>query len=132
MKIKLNFEELFRQALSEYPEELDLSELQKNALDFSRYTVKGLYSIFEQAEELYIGSDVEIIMRNLHSSIYEVVLAAAKNITKIKSSSIRREIVKLIFENRLRNTAAATDLIWRPEDYALIESYFIENPSLAT
>ena len=127
MSTQLDFTSLFTQALMDWPQELDLSELQHAAPDFSRYTVSGLGNLSAQIEEKYIDVDTEVIFRDLHISIYSVVLAAAKFVLEIKMSSIRPETVRLIFERRLKTAASAPNLNWRSKDYDLVKSYFTQN-----
>lgn len=129
MNIQLDFESLFKQALTEWPKELDLSELQQAAPELSRYAVKGLGIISDEIEEQYIGQNAEVIMRTLHSAMYAVIHATAKTVLKVELSSIRPEAVRLIFEKKLKAAAAASDLNWSAEDYALVESYFTQNSS---
>ena len=129
MNIQLDFKSLYKQALTDWPEELDLSELQQAAPELSRYTVKGLGILSEEIEEQYIGTKTETIMRTLHYAMYEVIHTTAKTVLKVELSSIRPEAVCLIFEKRLKAAAAASDLNWGPEDYALVESYFTQNSS---
>lgn len=101
MNIQLKFDELFRQALMDWPEALDLSVLEYATEDLSRYCVKGLGAKSEEMEEKYIGTALEVIFCDLHLSIYTVVLAAAKNVMEIQMSLVRPEAVRLVFERRL-------------------------------
>lgn len=127
--MQLEFKTLFEQALVDWPEKLDLSVLERAAPDFSRYAVKGLGRLCDDIKEKYIGTDSEVITRTLQGAIYSVIHATAKTALELKMSSIRPQAVRLLFENKLKETAAATDLNWRSEDYALAEAYFAQNSS---
>jgi hypothetical protein len=127
--MKLDFESLFRQALADWPDELDLTVLQYAEADLSRYAVKGLGILAENIEDTYIGTETEVVTRTLHCAIFEVIHAAAKTMLKLELSLIRSQAVRLVFEKRLKEAAAATDLNWQPEDYALAEAYFAQNSS---
>ncbi len=124
---QLNFDYLFKQAISVWPNELDLSRLQSTTPEFANYTVKGLGMILDEIEELYIGKENEIIWRDLHCAIYEVLHAVAKFVLEFKVSAIRPESVRFIFERRLKTAASSQDLGWCPEDYEAVESYFSQN-----
>lgn len=127
MSMRLDFESLFRQALKDWPEALDLRVLEYTTPDLSRYTVKGLGNLSDEIEESYIGTDVEIIFRDLHISIYTVVREAAKYVLEINMSTIRAEAVRLVFERRIKYAVSATNLNWSQADYDLVESYFAHN-----
>ena len=127
--MQLDFESLFRQALADWPDALDLSVLQYAESDLSRYAVKGLGILAEEIEDTYIGKDEEAITRTLHYAMHEVIYSTAKTVLKLDMSTIRPQAVRCVFEKRLKEAAAATDLNWRPEDYALAEAYFAQNPS---
>lgn len=130
--MQLDFESLFQQALTDWPEELDLSILQYAELNLSGYAVKGLGILAEDIEDTYIGTATEAITRTLHYAIHEVIHATAKTVLKLYLPLIRPEAVRLVFERRLKEAATATDLNWRPEDYALAEAYFSQNPPTET
>lgn len=124
----LNFESLFNQALKNWPDAIDLSALQYAEPDLSNYAVKGLGVLIEDIENTYIGMDAEAITRTLHYALSDVIHAVAKLVLKLELTSIRPESVRLFFERRLMDAAAASDLNWKPEDYALAEAYFAQNP----
>ena len=130
--MQLDFESLFSQALADWPNKLDLSVLQYAESDLSRYTVKGLGILAEEIEDTYIGTDEEAVTRTLHYAIHDVIYSTAKTVLKLDLSSLRHQAVRLVFEKRLKEAAAATDLNWRPEDYALAQAYFAQNPSSET
>ncbi|CAK0752984.1 Immunity protein 63 domain-containing protein [Gammaproteobacteria bacterium] len=127
MHFQLDFENIIKQALTDWPKELDVSELQHASLNLDRYTVNGLGALSDEIEEKYIGKENEVIHRELHNAIYEVIHEAAKCITNIQASSIRSEAVRLVFERRLRKSASSLGLNWQPEDFTLVRSYFEQN-----
>ena len=127
MTIQLNFKSLFRQALNNWPEVIDLSTLEYAESDLSRYTVKGLGVLSDEIEDKIIGSDLEVISSALHIAIYTLLLSAAKFVMEVRSSSIRPEMVKLIFEERLKASSLRCDLNWDEEDYEVVKSYFAQN-----
>lgn len=127
--MQLDFDNLFKRALAAWPEVLDLSVLEYANPDLSSYSVRGLGRLSDEIEDKYIGTNTEIITRTLEDAIYIVIHDTAKTVLKLELSSIRPEAVRLVFEKRLKEAAAAKDLNWRPEDYALAEAYFAQNPS---
>jgi len=127
--MQLDFENLFAQALTDWPAEIDLSVLERSAPDLSRYAVKGFGALSDEIENKYIGTKAEALIRTLHYAISEVIHAAAKSILKLETSAIRPQAVRLIFEKRLKDAAAASDLNWQPEDHALADAYFAQNAS---
>ncbi|EDY87433.1 hypothetical protein GP5015_914 [gamma proteobacterium HTCC5015] len=127
MNMQLDFETLFNQALSDWPEELDLSVLEHADSDFSHYSVKGLGDVFYEIEGKFIDSELEVIFCELHMAIYILLRSTAKFLKGIKRSSIRSKMVKLIFEERLKRSCARSDLNWREADYKLVELYFSKN-----
>ncbi len=129
MNSQLSFENLYKQALIDWPETLDLSELQYATPDFSRYTVKGLGVLSDDIEHRSIGTELEVIFRVLHTSIYSTVHSIAKFTTEIKVSSIRPRTIQLIVDERLKTSLSRSDLNWKKEDYKLVELYFSQNKS---
>lgn len=127
MSIQLDFDDLYKLALTDWPNVIDLTELQQALPDISRYTVKGLGVLSDDIEEKYIGKENEIIWRELNSAIYEIIHATAKTVINVEKTSIRPEAVRLVFERQLKSSAQSTTLNWQPEDYALVKSYFIQN-----
>jgi hypothetical protein len=126
--MQLDFETLFKQALEDWPEQLDLSVLEYPAPDLGSYMVKGLGRISREIEEKYIGTSAEVIICTMHGALYSVIHAAAKTVLKLELSSLRPQAVRLRFERQLKREAASSDLNWEPEDYALAEAYFAKNP----
>lgn len=123
----MKFINLFRQALLDWPVEIDLTEIQHATPDLGRYIVKGLSDVSDEIEDKYIGSEMEVLLCNLHTAIYTVVLAAAKYVVSVEMSSIRPEAVRLVFERRLQYERSANDLNWQTEDYDLVDLYFAQN-----
>ena len=119
--MKPSFESLFRSALKEWPETLDLAEL--NYQDGGRYSVLGLGRQLEKIEQGYIGNKEEVIWRELHWAIFTVIHSLAKNLLELKLSSVRVEAVQRIFEQRLQSAIAAKDPAWDAEDFALAQAY---------
>jgi hypothetical protein len=126
--MQLDFETLFKQALEDWPEQLDLSVLERPASDLSRYAVKGLGLLSHEIEEKHIGTSAEVITRTLQGALYSVIHATAKTVLKLELSSLRPQAVRLRFERQLKKAAASSSLNWEPEDYALAEAYFAQNP----
>lgn len=125
--MQLDFNYLFKEALKDWPEELDLQVLQYTKPDLQRYTVKNLGQLSDEIESKYVGHKEEILWRDLQISIYSVIHAAAKNILSLNKSSIRAQAVQLVFERRLKEAVAAKAEEWRSEDYVLAEEYFKQN-----
>ena len=132
MNTQLSFDDLYKRALSDWPKALDLSELQHAELDLSRYTIKGLGGLSDDIEHKAIDTDLEVIFRELHMSIYSVIHSIAKFSREIKTSSIRPKAVQLVFEKCLKASSLRSDLNWNDEDYKLVESYFSQNKQTNT
>ena len=116
-----NFETIFKKALGEWSETLNLAVIQHQ--DGGRYLVPGLGRQLEQIERGYIGSKEEIIWRELHWAIFTVIHSVAKSLSEIRVLSIRAEAVQCIFEQRLQTAMAAKDTAWDADDFALVQAY---------
>jgi len=116
------FSALFEAAVREWPEIVDLTELQQHQSG-NHYIVCGLDRLVEKIESPYIGSKEEVVLRELHWSIFIVIHGLAKSLLKLNLSSIRAEAVEKIFKQRLRAAIDAKDSRWSKEDYTLALSY---------
>ncbi|MEB0013529.1 hypothetical protein QN379_05690 [Glaciimonas sp. Gout2] len=87
--MNLDFESLFRQALKNWPNKIDLSTLQYATLDIESYTIKGLGKISNEIKDKCVGTKMEVITRTLQGALYSVIHATAKTVLKLECSSIR-------------------------------------------
>ena len=116
-----NFASLFQSAVKEWPETVNLAEIQYQSGD--RYTVRGLGRLLEEIEDPHIGSKEEVVLRELHWSIFTVIHSLAKNLLELRPSSVRAEAVEQIFRRRLRSAVASKDPRWSASDFALAQAY---------
>ena len=116
-----DFSSLCKSALTEWPETVNLLEVQY--LDGDRYSVLGLGRQLEEIEHRHIGSTDEVILRELHWAIYTVIHSLAKNLSELRPSAVRAEAVQRIFERRLQTAIASKDPAWNAGDFALAQAY---------
>lgn len=69
----LIFKGLFKKAIEDWPLEVDLSVIKYSDPFSVRYEVIGLGPLSDEIADNYIGTDQEIIMRNLHDAIFIVL-----------------------------------------------------------
>lgn len=123
----LNFNDLLNRAFLDWPSKINLSDLVKSGSESTRYSIKGLYEISEDVAARYIGTPEEVILRNLHDAIYEVLHGVSAYVTRIEMSELRREAIRSRFEARLHDGIKIPELNCSPEDIQLIKDYFSEN-----
>jgi len=119
-----DFAPLFEAAVKEWPETVDLAEIQYQSGD--RYTVTGLGRLLEVIEDPHIGSKEEVVLRELHWSIFTVIHSLAKSLLEIRPSSVRAEAVEEVFKRRLRKAVDSKDPRWSVEDFSLAQAYLGE------
>lgn len=122
-----NFSDLLAKALLDWPDEIDLSPLMRSGNDPMRYSIQGLGQMSDSITERYIGTSEEVMLRNLHEAIYEVLHGAAAYTTRIRMSELRSEAIRSKFEKRLQNAMQIPELDYNPEDIQLIQKYFERN-----
>lgn len=151
MKIQtedLWFDNLFKQALSEWPRfvnlELETQELAEvNPTDkgysllrykslpwdrnLDKYAVKNLYELCEKISEKYYGHPQELLMINLHDKIFNTIWKLAKYVTYLDLEHLRSEIVQQEFEGILNDGMKNKREDWRQEEHQLINHYFNVN-----
>ena len=69
----------------------------------------------------------EVIMRNLHDAIYEVLHGVAAYTTRVKMSELRPEAIRIRFERRLQKGMEMPEIGYSSEDIELVKKYFSEN-----
>jgi hypothetical protein len=125
--MSLRFNDLLVRALLEWPTEIDLRILSRSDPASKRYLIDGLYDISDALEARYIGSAEEMIMRNLHWVIYEVLHEVAANVTRVKTSDLRSDAIRSGFEKNLMDCMKMSELGASPQDIELGKRYFAEN-----
>lgn len=128
----LKFDALLARALQDWPPEVDLSQLEKCSPESSRYTIKGLYDKTDEIEERYFGTADEIILRNLHGGIYNVLHSIGAYVTRVRLADLRPETIRSKFEKHLRDCMEGPDPTFPPEDIRVGEQYFAANQSSET
>ena len=123
--MSLNFNDLLSKAFFDWPDEVDLNPLLMGGN--GRYSIKGLGQMSDAISERYICTSEEIMLRNLHDAIYEVLHGVAAYTTRVKMSELRAEAIRIRFERRLRNAMEMSELGYSPEDIERARQYFSEN-----
>jgi hypothetical protein len=123
----LKFSDLLAKALLEWPTEIRLEPLRTYGSDSTRYTVDGLAEISDAIEAQHIGVADEIIMRNLHCVIYEVIHGAAAYTTRVKTCELRSTAIQSRLERNIKRCMDIPDLGYSLEDIELGKRYFAEN-----
>lgn len=126
----LNFSILLTRALLDWPKEIDLAALTRSSPDTTRYSIEGLYGMAEKVDERYYDTPEEIILRNMHGAIYEVLHAAGAYVTHVRISDLRSEAIRTSFERHLRECMSRPALEYTAEDIELGGKYFSVNPPL--
>ena len=125
--MQYKFDRLLEHALNEWPSVIDLSEILTDGGDLTRYQVKGLALTSDEIAEHYIGDAEEIIFRNLHSAIHDVLHGSATFVTRVIMSNLRPGNIRTRFEVRLKSATEILDLGYSFEDIELARRYFAEN-----
>lgn len=128
-EMDLKFDALLARALRDWPSEIDLSQIERSGPELSRYTIKGLYDKTDEIEERYYGTAEEIILRNLHGGIADVLHAAGPYVTRLRLADLRPEAVRVKFERHLRGCMEGPDPTFPPQDIKVGERYFAVNQS---
>lgn len=126
----LKFDALLAQALRDWPSEIDLSKLEKGSPESLRYTIEGLGERADKIEERYYGAAEEIIFRNLHGGIANVLHTVGAYVTRVRLTDLRPEAIRVKFEMHLRDCMEGPDPTFLPEDIKVGEQYFSVNQSL--
>ncbi len=122
-----DFSGLLSQALSEWPQSLDL-QIRYTQDDRQRYVVEGLGQLADSLGDSFIGRDDELIFRNLHWAINIAIHGLAKYTTTVRLADLRKESVQNIFEAKL--SSCIDDLKAEGEDVpALLREYLTNNSS---
>ncbi|WP_157221517.1 hypothetical protein [Herbaspirillum sp. YR522] len=121
----LKFNDLLVKAFLDWPQEIDLNPLVKGGDE--RYSIKGLGQMSDAISKGYIGTSEEVMLRNLHDAIYEVLHGVAAYTTRIKISELRPEAIRIRFERRLQNALKMPELGYLSEDIKLVKRYFSTN-----
>ena len=145
---ELKFENLFKKALSEWPDEMEL-QLEDQVLtevrpsdegydlciyktvpwdgDREAYVVKNLRKIYNKATDSHLDTEEEVIWIHVHKAITRIIRRLSLFTTHITLKNLRLEPVKQELEAELRRILKDRD--WAPQDIELIEQYFAANPS---
>lgn len=125
--MQLDFGHLFKEALKDWPAEIDVIELAVNKGNPIRYSIEGLYELYDDIASKYIGTSEEVMLRNLHDAIYEVLHTASAYITHIKMTELRPQPIRLVFERRITSVLEEKDLGWQIDDIDKVKLYFAQN-----
>ncbi|WP_374380173.1 hypothetical protein [Dongia sp.] len=116
-----NFTKLFQLALADWPEIVDLRLLDYSKTAKRRYSVRGLGELEDNISTRYIGTKIEILMRNLHYVIFVTLHKLAPEIESLHLSDLREVTIKARFEEWLRKSLDVEG--WTADDVALVERY---------
>jgi len=128
----LRFDVLLARALQDWPDEIDLSQIEKSSPESSLYSIKDLYEKTDEIEERYYGTAEEIILRNLHGGISGVLHSIGPYVIRVRLADLRPEAIRVKFEKHLRDCMEGPDPTFPPEDIKVGEQYFAVNQSLKT
>jgi len=128
MSIDIDFNRLYTIALSEWPQVIDASVIVDVEGDYKTYSIKDLNWLLAEIDERCLGIEGEVIWRDLHGAICASIREAAKIVKIIETKNLREEFVKIIFDEKIRDSASGKyDLGWNNEDYLLVKSYLSKN-----
>ena len=126
--MKLNehkdFSTLLNKALDDWPKEINFGPLLHQTPGTSLYSVKGLYRLSDEISKPYLGASDEVLMRNIHDAIYEVLHDAAASCIRINLKQLRAETIQRSFESRLEYCLKQKNAGWTNNDKKLISKYF--------
>jgi hypothetical protein len=127
INIDLKFSHLFQQAIREWPENLELDLIISNKDFPDLYTVRGLGIKKDDICKKFLNTEEEILIRNMHESIFLAVRRLAEYGTQVNRNCIRASSVKRIFEEKVRDAIEIPVLNAREMDVELVEKYFSIN-----
>jgi len=129
-KEELLFKNLFERALKDWPKEIVFGKLV--CYETPRFIIEGLGELSDEIEHAYINCQHEVIMRDLHCSIYISLHDLAKFIWRIKLEDLRPETVQREFEARMKSSLEDPQRWnWKDADVQLIKDYFTVNGSFS-
>ncbi|MGV7207046.1 hypothetical protein ACLB1G_04225 [Oxalobacteraceae bacterium A2-2] len=121
MDTVLSFESLYELSIRHWPASIDTSKLLPGGE--GRYAIAGLGVITNGIEARYLGHPLEVLLREMHMAIYELLHKLARDLTEVRPSAIRGTAVKAIFDKRLRDALQTPELGWNHVDVRLVEEY---------
>ncbi len=121
---KKDFESLFRKALRDWPDKIRFGSLHREYPSDETYVVEDLYSLCDKAQQPYLGSTEEVLMRNMHDAIYSVLHDAAAHCSYIQLNQLRKDAVRENFELRLAPDRVSKENGWTSDDSKLVKTYF--------
>jgi hypothetical protein len=123
----LRFDIMLKQALDQWPEEIDVSVLIYTQKERNLYSVVGLHELQEAITSDYKHSAHDFLMVNLHWSILRVVHKAAQYMDKVNIRNVRKEAIKEQLDSLLDKVRAGTPDEFGDDAIALAKNYFLEN-----
>lgn len=121
------FENLLKIAIEEWPIGLELAQIQVDSQDPTRYLVRGLGPLSDSISERWIGQEDEVIFRNLHQSIMEVLHQLATYVVYQKVGDLRAGNIRSRFESHLKNAMRIEEIGYSLTDIELCAAYFRDN-----
>jgi len=117
---ELSFEVLFQRAIKQWPAEIDLSVLDPlKESDAKRSLGRIADSLVEQWEG--------VLIQGIHSAIHIVLHRVIPSCVAIKTSYLRKEAVRTVFEQRLAKSRMSETLNWSEDDKKVAAAYFVAN-----
>jgi hypothetical protein len=117
------FDALFERAAAEWPDEVFIENIDLRD-DKATFTTPHLYDLSELISHRYLKHSEEVIMRNLHDSIYGLLHSAARYCVTVRPRELRRSELREKFERRLRKTPVSDG--WPDEAMKLIADYLAD------
>jgi len=126
-ELNMKFEVLLKQALDQWPEEIDVSALTYTNKEKILYSVDGLHEIYEDISSRYTNKAIDFIIVNLHWSILRVVHKAALFVNRVNTRALRVEAIKEQFDSLLNKIRLGGPPEFEDDVVALSKRYFSGN-----
>lgn len=122
----LNFNDILEEALHDWPAELDLVI---KSYSSGIYSVQSLDEIGDDISDKYIGSECEIIMRNVHDAIFSSIHEVARQLSRIVLADLRVEFIAEKLKTNLERSIAIDGLGWNEVDKDLARELLSKLPT---
>lgn len=124
---ELKFTHLYKQAISLWPNVLELDLIISNSSSPNLYTIRGLGLKKDEICAQYLKADDEILMLYMHDAIFFTIRTLAAYTTKIDIMHLRESVVKTKFEEKLVRAKELPELRATKQDILMVQKYFETN-----